>query len=201
MARYLGTLLTALLFIAAHSAVAFGEQVRPMPDMSRAHSYIVVDEQDFSAGYGRTRKSLCIASTADTYIARAHTIIRAAVDLQKRTGADYVQVAMTPIADIGCSDYFTAIAEHSPDGGGVAGNLRNHYWQVQATDIVLDIEERLVLRAWQEVKADFETDGEVDTEGIARHLARQLNLSPEEVKNFWLRSVEMTITLRDYMVK
>ncbi len=202
MTRYLSMLCLSVIFLAFSGREAFGEQASsPLPDTAEAHPYIVVGQEDFSAGYGRIRKGLCIASDAESFTARAHTAIRAALDLQQSTGADYVQVAITPIADIGCNDYFTAIAEYSPDGGGVAGETKNHYWQVKATDIVLDIEERLVLKAWQEAKPDFETDGEVDIERMKHYLAGQLNLSPDEVEEYWLKSVEMGITLRQYRVE
>lgn len=198
---YLGTLFTALILAALMGIEAYGEQANlPLPDTSRARPYVVVAADDFSAGYGRTRKSLCISSNVGSFAARAQTAIRAALDLQKDTGADYVQVAMTPIGDIGCSEYFTAIAEYSPDGGGVSGDAKNHYWMVQATDIVLDIEERLVLKAWQEAKPGFEKNGEVDVEGMKNYLSKQLNLSPKEVEDFWLKGVEMKITLRRYPV-
>ncbi len=202
MTRYLFMLCLSVIFLAGLGRETFGEQPSPpLPDTAEAHPYIVVAQEDFSAGYGRTRKDLCIASEAESFTARAHTAIRAAVDLQQKTGADYVQVAITPIADIGCDDYFTAIAEYSPDGGGVTGETKHQYWQIKATDIVLDIEERLVLKAWQEAKPDFEAGGEVDIERMKRHLARQLNLSPDEVEEYWLKSVEMGMTLRQYRVQ
>ncbi|MFO8113401.1 MAG: DUF4875 domain-containing protein [Desulfosalsimonadaceae bacterium] len=202
MTRYFFTLCLAVIFLAVLGGETIAEQASPhLPDTSRAYPYLVVAQEDFSAGYGRIRKELCIASDAESFTARAQTAIRAAVDLQQKTGADYVQVAITPIADIGCHDYFTAIAEYSPDGGGVTGETKHQYWQVKATDIVLDIEERLVLKAWQEAKPDFETGGEVDIERMKQYLAGQLNLSPDEVEEYWLKSVEMGITLRQYRVK
>lgn len=201
MTRYLSMLCLSVIFLAVLGRETYGEQASPpAPDTSMGHPYIVVAQEDFSAGYGRIRKELCIASEAESFTARAHTAIRAALDLQQKTGADYVQVAITPIADIGCNDYFTAIAEYSPDGRGVTGETKHQYWQVKATDIVLDIEERLVLKAWQEAKPDFETDGDVDIERMKHYLAGQLNLSPDEVEKYWLKSVEMGMTLRQYRV-
>ena len=198
-----GLLVIAIATFTAMTAgdILWAEDTRRVPDTSAAQSYRVAETSDFSAGYGRTRKSLCSVSDAESFTARAHTIMRAAMRFQQETGADYVQVAMTPIDGIGCGDYFTAIAEYAPDGGGVTGDETNHFWQVKATDIVLDIEERLVLRAWQEAKPQFSDNGDVDIERIKAHLAAQLNLSPEEVEDFWLKGVEMGMTLRRYPVQ
>ena len=173
----------------------------PAPRTCAAHAYTVVSTEDFSAGYGRNRVMLCIASDADGFVARAHTVIQAALDYHLNVGADYIQVAMTPIRDMGCNDYYTAIAEYSPDGRGITGNERNHFWGVRATDVVLDIEERLVLKAWQEARPAFEVNGEVDLERMKQHLARQLNLSPDEVEDYWLTSVEMGMTMRGYRIE
>ena len=198
-----GLLIIAIATFTAMTAgdILWAQATQTTPDTSAAQSYRVAETSDFSAGYGRTRKSLCIVSDAERFTARAHTIMRAAIRFQQETGADYVQVAMTPIDGIGCGDYFTAIAEYAPDGGGVTGDETNHFWQVKATDIVLDIEERLVLRAWQEAKPQFSDNGDVDIERMKAHLAAQLNLSPEEVEDFWLKGVEMGMTLRRYPVQ
>ena len=190
---------TALAMMAGD--ILWAADTRRTPDTSAAQSYRVAETTDFSAGYGRTRKSLCIVSNAESFTARAHTIIRAAVEFQRESGADYVQVAMTPIEGVGCGDFFTAIAEYAPDGGGATGDESGHVWQVKATDIVLDIEERLVLRAWQEAKPQFSDNGDVDIERMKAHLAAQLNLTPEEVEDFWLKGVEMGMSLRRYPVR
>lgn len=201
MIRYAAALLTILLFSAAPVNDALGEPLNiSIPDTSRAQSYTIISQQDFSAGYGRIRKALCVSSEAETYIARAHTAIRAAIVFQQETGADYVQVAVTPISGAGCSEHYSAIAEYSPDGGGVTGDQDNHFWQVKASNILLDLEERLLLKAWQEAKPDFEIDGNVDMERIKQHLSRQLNLSIKQVEDFWLKGVEMGFNLRTYPI-
>ncbi len=190
--------IAGMILIGMTNNWAIAERKAPLPRTNAAQYYTVVDTQDFSAGYGRTRKSLCIASEAETFTARAHTAIRAALDFKRDTGADYIQVAITPIADIGCNDYFTAIAGYSSDGQGITGNEENHFWEVKASDVVLDIEERLVLKAWQEAKDDFEVNGDIDIEGMKQYLSRQLNLSPEKVEDYWLKSVEMGLSMRPY---
>lgn len=201
MIRYTAALLTILLFSAASGNSTLGEQLnKSTPDTSRAQSYTIISQQDFSAGYGRIRKALCVSSEAESYITRAHTAIRAAIVFQRETGADYVQVAVTPISGTGCSEHYSAIAEYSPDGGGVTGDQNNHFWQVKASDILLDIEERLLLKAWQEAKPEFEVDGNVDMERIKQHLSRQLNLTIKQVEDFWLKGVEMGFNLRSYPV-
>jgi hypothetical protein len=192
-------LFTVVILIALLGQGAFGDQViRRLPDTSQAQSYTILDQQDFSAGYGRVRKTACIASDAESFTARAHTAIRASIDLQRNTGADYVQVAVTPITGIGCSEYYSAIAEYSPDGGGVTGDQKNHFWQVKASDIFLDIEERLLLKAWHEAAPEFTRNETVDMEAMKRYLSRQLNLSIEKVEHFRLKGVEMVFTLRPY---
>lgn len=199
LSRYTAIIVIAgMILIGMTNDWAAAERHTPLPRTNAAQFYTVVDTQDFSAGYGRTRKSLCIASNAESFTARAHTAIRAALDFQQDTGADYIQVAITPIADIGCSDYFTAIAGYSSDGRGITGNEENHFWEVQASDVVLDIEERLVLKAWQEARSNFEVNGDIDIEGMKQHLSRQLNLSPEKVEDYWLKSVEMGLSMRQY---
>jgi len=196
--RTITAIFMVLAFHAFTGGAYAGQPDGRIPDFSQARSYTVVDKQDFSAGYGRTRIALCIASDAERFTARAHTAIRAAVDVQRDTGADYIQVAITPIAGIGCREHFTAVAEYAPDGGGITGDAQNRFWQVKATDIVLDLEERLVLRAWEESRSEFLTNGEVDMERMTQHLSKQLNLSPEAVENYYLQSVEMGISMRPY---
>jgi hypothetical protein len=199
LTRTIAMLFTALILIALPGHHALGDQItRRLPDTSQAQSYTILDQQDFSAGYGRVRKTACIASDAESFTARAHTAIRASIDLQRNTGADYVQVAVTPITGIGCSEYYSAIAEYAPDGGGVTGDQKNHFWQVKASDIFLDIEERLLLKAWHEAAPEFTGNGTVDMEGMKQYLSRQLNLTVEKVEHFRLRGVEMVFTLRPY---
>ena len=171
-----------------------------LPDTGRAHAYTVVGEDDFSADYGRVRKAWCIASDARSFTARAHTVIQAAIDLQQQYDADFVRVAMTPIKKTGCDNTYAAMAEYAPEGEQ-AGTDEAFVWQVRASDIVLGPEERLVAIAWEEARSKFETGGEVDVEKMTRYLAGQLNLTPDEVKDYWLQSVEMKMTLRSYPVR
>ncbi|MGM0453479.1 MAG: hypothetical protein ACQERN_09980 [Thermodesulfobacteriota bacterium] len=171
-----------------------------LPETSRAQAYTVVGEDDFSADYGRIRKAWCIASDARSFTARAHTTIQAAIDLQQQYDADFVRVAMTPVKQAGCDRYYAAMAEYAP-AGQQTDDEKPFVWRVRASDVVLNAEERLVAIAWEEARSRFETGGEVDVEKMTRYLAGQLNLSPAEVKDYWLESVEMKMTLRSYPVK
>ncbi len=171
-----------------------------LPETRRAHTYTVVGEDDFSADYGRIRKAWCIASDARDFTARAHTVIQAAIDLQRQYDADFVRVAMTPVRKAGCDRYYAAMAEYAP-AGQQTGDQEPFVWRVRASDVVLNAEERLVAIAWEEARSRFETSDEVDVEKMTRYLAGQLNLSPAEVKEYWLECVEMKMTLRSYPVK
>ena len=171
-----------------------------LPDTPQADHYLVIGENDFSAGYGRVRKGWCITSEAKSFTARAQTAIQAAIDLQEQTGADYVSIKMTPIDKIGCGVYHAAMAEYSPDGGGPTGSEENRVWWVKASDVTLGAEARLVAIAWEEVRDKFEANGEVNIEAMTRYLSGQLNLTPQEVRDYWLECVEMNLHLKQYEI-
>lgn len=171
------------------------------PDTSLASGYQVLGERDLSTGSGRTGKEWCILSSVETFEARAQTAMRAAFELQKKSGADYVSIKLTPIPKVGCSQYIAASAEYCPDGLGINGKQTHSVWSVSASNIVLGPEEVLVAIAWAEALPKIAVDDHVDLDKMSEYLSKQLNLTPKQVKTYRLRCLEMGMTLRRYPVE
>lgn len=178
-----------------------GEARETGPDTSLAGTYQVLGENNLSTDSGRTAKEWCIFSSADSFEKRAQTAIQAAVDLQEKSGADYVSVKLTPIPKVGCARYLAATAVYAPDGLGINGKKARPVWSVSSSSINLGPEEVLVAMAWEEARPKIEVNGKVDPDKMAKYLSKQLNLTPEEVRDYWLRCLEMGMTLRRYPVE
>ncbi len=177
-----------------------GEARETQPDTSLAGTYRVLGENDLSTGSGRTAKEWCIFSSADSFAKRAQTAIQAAIDLQEKSGAAYVSVKLTPIPKVGCGRYLAATAVYAPDGLGIKGKKSRPVWSVSSSSILLGPEEVLVAMAWEEARPKIEVNGKVNPDTMAKYLSKQLNLTPLQVRNYWLRCLEMGMTLRQYPV-
>lgn len=120
-----------LLFLVPLAYCSFGgkNDKAPTPDISSAKNYSLVSTED-SSFPGRIRKSwIAVSTEAATFESRAQTAIRAAIDLQKSSGAQVVQVYLVETPD---AKFPLANAWYAVDGKGMSGD-QDWKWDVSAS--------------------------------------------------------------------
>jgi len=108
-------------------------QEQTLPDMSQAQGYRMLSIESFPAPEGRERYRIIIYSDgAITRDQRAHTAIRAALDLQGKAKRAYeVSVWLEALPRI---SERVAIADYYPYKVSSRGDEKEHIWSVEASD-------------------------------------------------------------------
>jgi hypothetical protein len=192
------TAVTALTLVACESRQEGTAVSQPTPPagLEQALTYEVLQSDDISS---RTRRRVraFIYSPAESIAARVQTSMKAAVEIQRDTGCDFVKVFHLILPDpnqIGLGTYYVDLA-YAPDGLGVSGEapLRMGKWEAMATDEVVD---DLTLEVeglwWSNLQRFQRPDGyggtETDEEAMKGFIAKELQVEPEDVKlaRLWL---------------
>jgi len=154
-------------------------QAKVLP--GEAKPYIVVRKDDNSFP-GRKRVIFTISSSADSIQARSGTVVKAALDLQKTTSADLVEVCLYPsekLAAIG--DSFVAKALFAPDGGGASGN-QGWRWDVCVSSEPYTKQDIEIEESWLGNKDRFRMpNGGVDEQKLKKFLSKKLGLPVGEI--------------------
>lgn len=101
-------------------------------DLSAAEKYTVLDDDDYDFGSWK-RKGYTIVSDAVGVDAKAQTTMKAAIELQRSSGANSVTVTL------GLKKYTpTALVYFTPDGRGWAKDKINEVWDVRVAGDTYD---------------------------------------------------------------
>ncbi|PAX78268.1 hypothetical protein CIK43_18930 [Citrobacter sp. TSA-1] len=177
------------------------EQKRVLEDASlwrnKARSYSLVDKDDISYA-GRERYKISIVSPdSQSLEERAATVKNAAIELQKKTGADFVSVLLLPTENSKGKGYVLAMADYSPDGCGTGEKCDNKKLVVSASDVVLAKSQLQSISLWNEYKKKFAgSDGVLDIKEekrLKQFISKQLNIPVKDVfvpSFFVLKNVE-----------
>lgn len=160
--------------VAADGFITKAIATHSIPDVSHEKAYTVVREEQFDA-LGRTKREWCIISDAATPDQRAHTAIKAAIDLQLKTHSDYVIVWLEPTPELIRKGYSLACAQYAPDGKGKAG-YQDWAWKVQTSDTQLSVQDINIAKAWEKYRDKFQATGQTDESKLAAHISRELGI-------------------------
>lgn len=155
------------------------------PDISKAKPYSVFNQKDLSV-VGRNRLEWWIQSPeAKSFEERAQTAMKAAIDLQKKNAADFVNVWLEINPTLAGKGYQLAIARYAPDGKGISGT-EELKWEVEAADVSTDSQEIAIGDLWYKNRDSFlRPDGLVDEPRIMVFIAKKLHISPDQVHLPW----------------
>lgn len=172
-------LVSMVLFFWTAPASWFGGS-SPEDNFSHAKSYEVVLEKDLSfPGRKRIRQHI-VAPKAKTADERAHTVMKAAIELQTQKDADLAMIMLVPDKDIIDAGVNMALADYSPDGGGVSGE-DGWTWEVETSDFNFTHRHMEIGKLYYNHRGEFRTpDGLTDNEKLADFIAEKLGIKPEE---------------------
>ncbi len=171
-----------------------------------AKSYEVVGSDELSPSTGRTARHWRIVSESSTFDEHAHTVARAAIDLQHEHGLDLTHVSLYPSRSLAGSGVMYGYGFYATDGRagqGLSGADPDYRatWRVFAADRVLTSEELAVAELWMERAADFPSTDmlsslAVDADALRGHIAEELGVPYEDVElphlrlELWLEVLE-----------
>jgi len=158
----------------------------------KAHTYIVVNEDDYSFS-GRDRKRWIISSPkALTKEDRALTTIQAAKDLQNKTNADQVNIFLVIDGLKNSYGIPLAIVTYTPDGQGNSGDKDSRVWEVESSDKILKPLEKDITLAWYQHKKDFiQEDGLTDEVKLSKFIADKLNITVDQISLPWINRTKI----------
>mgnify|MGYP005813409977 CR=1 FL=1 len=119
-------------------------------------NYTVIGERDFSFN-GRDRFGVFVyAPEAKTKLERAAVVKQAAIDLQKRTNADFTDATLE-VADFSYQQgNVLAMADYAPDGCGVSGeDCTGEKFKIEVSDAQVTALQIDVLREWEKLKGQY----------------------------------------------
>lgn len=202
MTRLTAFVLTAVLW----SFAACGDTG---PDFAtdQAVEYEMVSIDDLSF-LGRKRVSaVIVAPTALTLEQRAQTALKAAVDLQKRTSADAVNVFLEISPGLAGLGFLLAKAQYAPDFRGWTGDraYRNGSWEASATDEAIPETAIKIVELWGQHESKFQTidDGfggtMTDEPALNEYIAEIMDIDPEDVTRAFFDLMKTIPTRRNYV--
>ena len=133
------------------------------------------------------------AAATATFEERAQTAIRAAIDLQEKTGCDVAAVVLELSPKLVGTGHALALADYAPDGGGVSGK-DDWRWRVEASDDRVEEVSVQIAELWYEHRSTFQTDeGLTDEPKLVSFLAKKLNLPEGEIRLPWVSRKEYRV--------
>ena len=164
----------------------------PLPQLNEAKDYKVMRRVD--ASIGRTRYVLNISSPdAKTFEERAHTALKAAIEIQKQTGANVVAArlfiyGLNEVTPLEVMPVAVARAEYSGDGKDWSGSgkLRNGNWEVMASSLQITEPQLAIAKIWEDNDQNFQIDDgqggmQTDEKRLRKLIGKKLKMSESEV--------------------
>lgn len=161
-----------------------------LPSLDQAKPYRVIVKMDATFPINRVRYVLNVsAPEAETFEERAQTTLKAAIDVQKQTGANIVAARLFDYELENLTGIALAMADYSGDGKDWSGDrvgLRNGNWEVDASDFKITKQQMAVGKVWENNYQNFQIDDGFDgtkTDGmeLRNYIAEQLNMTEPEV--------------------
>lgn len=144
-----------LLFIAVAFATPPSEQ-KNQHETVKTINYTVIGERDFGFN-GRDRLGVFVyAPEAKTKLERAAVVRQAAIDLQKRTNADFTDATLEVASFSYQQGNVLAMADYAPDGCGVSGkDCTGEKFKIEVSDAQVPALQIDVLREWEKLKGQY----------------------------------------------
>ena len=149
--------------------------------LTQTRPYEVFQEEDFSFP-GRTRYTWRITSLASTFEERAHTAMKAALDLQRKTGCQVANVWMEINPKLSGAGYVLSQSTYAPDGRGNSGT-DNWTWQVRSSNTTPD---PISIKAGELLvfyHRNYQKRGiEVEDSRLREMIAEVIGIEPQDVR-------------------
>ncbi len=162
--------------------VWFGWLSEEPADLAQAHSYKVIDAEDFSSAKRKRIRWHIVAPQARSIADRAATVVQAAKDLMaEAVETDRVAVWLQVDEKLG---KLLASATYTPDGKGTSGEEDDgDVWEVESSDIQVSEQGLRVWMGLEQHKERFRDEsGLLDEEKLVQYLSEELNIAKAEVK-------------------
>ena len=176
-----------LLFIAAAFATPPPTQQNAQQAKVKTINYTIIGGRDYSFN-GRDRFGVFVhAPEAKTKLERAAVVKQAAIDLQKRTNADFTDATLE-VADFSYQQgNVLAMADYAPDGCGVSGeDCTGEKFKIEVSDAQVTALQIDVLREWEKLKGQYRgSKGYLNLEDEAKMtavIAKKLGIAISETK-------------------
>lgn len=158
------------------------------PLLPKAQTYQILSERDISTLH-RKRRDLTILSPSETQAERAHTVMKAALEVQQRSGDHFVSVHLVPSPLLADSPVHSlASADYSPDGHGFSGE-ESCRWYVLSGNLRLSAQEIAILEMFETHKWKHRGQGPFpEVEATVRAVAREMKSDPQAVAWTLLRA-------------
>jgi len=162
-------------------------------DLSQAQDYKILSHQDLSYSL-RSRQKYVISADAATFDQRGQTAVAAALDFYRNDPADAIVVYLAARPEI--PDIFCAKAEYCRDGKGWSGDKINCVWKGESSPVRLDMIDVQVAAAMKKL----ENSGMDKIDDMAKSVAGYLNISQNEVKTSWFKTMDLMYSQKPYEI-
>lgn len=169
--------------------VACSESSQPLPDTSQAQPYTAIRTEEGNSSVGR--KLLFVDIQSDSAISsdqRAHTAMKAAIELQTKFNSDWVNLCLTPSATLANKGYCIAHVFYSPDGNGKGKGMfgDGQIWEVKSSNYSISKQSLDIANLWYQNRDRFQERGQLggqmtNEEKLKSFIAQRLNLKQEDV--------------------
>lgn len=112
---------------------------------------------------------------------RYATVVQAAKDIQRRTKAQFLTVALNVSPVIYGTGHSYAITSYSPDGKGISGRKKSPVWETRVSKQKCNPIQIQVLEEWYQNRLNFQKDGMTDEPALINYLSKKLGIPPEDV--------------------
>ena len=187
-----------LLLLAAVALAACDSEIEKLP-VDKALAYQIVAKEDRSVdepNFKRTIRRVSIHAKATTIEERVHTALKAAIDVQKEEGVDYVEtyLLISPHPALVGTGKYVALARYALDGMDDSTSkvrFNRGTWDVRASDVTPSELEIKITELWFANREQF---AYVNRIGMAQvkipemqaFISKELNIPPKKVvMNQW----------------
>ncbi|MCH8323080.1 MAG: DUF4875 domain-containing protein [Proteobacteria bacterium] len=190
---------------AENKSLAEGTSLRKsyqsLPPLYEAKDYKIIVKMDATFPINRVRYVLNISSPeAKTFEQRAQTTLKAAIDVQKQTGANIVAARLFIYEQGELLGSAIARAEYSNDGkdwGGDKTGLRNGNWEVYASTGQITEQQKKLASFWFKNEHKFQIDdgfGDkiTDETELKKYVAKEFKMTEDEVFNVMVGLISET---------
>ncbi len=145
-----------------------------------AKPYKIIGTDDFSTP-GRKRVGVYIVSSAETRDERAHTTMKAAVEYQEKTKADFVAAYLELSAIVKQDGNPLAVVDYAPDGKGISGD-DDWKWKAEVSADKIEPEHLKVAELWKQNREKFKkSNGLLDENALKQYISKKLSIPVERV--------------------
>ena len=191
----MGFLRSSLMAGLALLMVACGAEESGLPSLDKAAEYQIIEKRDTTrteGGVTRTARAVWVYAPVTDVITRVYTTLKAAVQVQKEDGVDFVEAFLLIVPDkvLAGTGKYVAKARYALDGvddSPLRLKLTEGIWDARYSEMVISELESKITPLWFENRKRFSKPAaygltQVDLPAMQAFIAEKLKIDPKDVK-------------------